>query len=315
MSHTQLPQPRADLIEEAAEWLAALDAGSVTPAAFEAWRDADVRHAVAFAEVAGVWRDLDRVRDDRDAMQAPAAPPSRDQINRPDRRHLLRTAASIAVVSVLGGGFAYRSYARDTVRTKVGERRTIDAAPGLTIDLNTDSCIHWRDGTPIGLWLEQGEAAIRVGDGYAARLRTPAGTFDLAPGRFNARLRGDSCELAVIAGSLNDARHERLSAGQVAVAGAGHLGTMMAGDADIARVTAWQRDTLMLSGESLDYAIAEMNRYLPAKIVIGDPALSRLRLGGTFATTDPTEFLLALHGAFGIHARVAAGGGIVLTRG
>ncbi|WP_443210143.1 FecR/PupR family sigma factor regulator, partial [Sphingobium sp. ba1] len=37
-------------MEEAAGWLAALDAGSVTPQAFEQWRAADPRHAIAFAQ-------------------------------------------------------------------------------------------------------------------------------------------------------------------------------------------------------------------------------------------------------------------------
>jgi len=315
VSHLQAPPPRADLIEEAAEWLAALDAGSVSRTAFEAWRSADVRHAVAFAEVAGMWRDLDGIRCDEGATGAPASSPPAPIAPRGDRRQAMRFAASIVAATILGGGFAYRSYARDTVRTKVGERRTIHAAPGLTIDLNTDSCIHWRDDTPVGLWLEQGEAAIRLADGRGARLRTPSGTFDLSPGLFNARLRGDSCELAVVAGSVTDQRRARLSAGQTALASAGHLGAPTAVAGDLARVTAWQRDTLMLSGESLDYAVAEMNRYLPAKIVIGDPALSRLRLGGTFATTDTAEFLRALHSAFGIRAMTGANGGIVLTQG
>lgn len=47
-----ISQPKADLTDVAADWLAALDAGSADMVAFEAWRDADIRHAIAFAEVA-----------------------------------------------------------------------------------------------------------------------------------------------------------------------------------------------------------------------------------------------------------------------
>lgn len=68
-------------------------------------------------------------------------------------------------------------------------------------------------------------------------------------------------------------------------------------------------------GQSLDYALAEMNRHLPNKIVIGDPNLSRLRLGGTSATTNPAEFLEALRTSFGVRATTGANGGIILTRG
>lgn len=316
MSGPKPPQPRADLIAAAAGWLAALDAGSADSAAFEAWRDADVRHAIAFAEVAATWGDLGSLRliDAGIPPLADAAPQPAAIERGSHRRQMLRAAASATAVIVVGGGIAYRGQARDTARTRVGERRMIAAAPGVSITLNTDSCIHWRDGTPVRLWLEEGEAAIRLADGRRTELRTPAGRFLLSGGVFNARLRGGSCELAAVAGTIADDHGAHVSAGQVALAGAERLGPRSASEADLARVTAWQRDMLMLSGESLDYALAELNRYLPGKIVIGDPALSRLRLGGTFATTDPAEFLRALHASFGIRATVSANGGVVLTR-
>nr|WP_281422867.1 DUF4880 domain-containing protein [Sphingomonas yunnanensis] len=300
------------MIEEAAAWLAALDAGTASDAAFATWRDADARHAVAFAEVASTWRDLDALRlvaGERDSLPTAAAAPTR-----PGRRHVLRAAASVAAVMAVGGGLAYRGEARETISTRVGERRSVAAAPSITLDVNTDSEVRWRAGRPFRLWLERGEMAIRLGRGEQAALCVPAGTFRLAPGRYNARLRGESCELAVITGAITDAASGRLGAGEIALLSGDTLGAVVPRAADLPRVTAWQRDTLMLSGESLDYALAEMNRYLPHKIVIGDPALSRLRLGGTFATTSPAEFLRALHASFGIEATTGRGGGIVLTR-
>ena len=57
------PPPQGDaLLEEAAHWLARLDAGTARPEEFEAWRAADLRHAAAFAQVAGVWSQLGEVR-------------------------------------------------------------------------------------------------------------------------------------------------------------------------------------------------------------------------------------------------------------
>ena len=309
---SEIPQRHADLTDEAAAWLAALDAGSADVAAFEAWREADIRHAVAFVEVAGTWRDMDALRIaqgdmHRDVVAEPVV------AERPGRRNILRAAASVAVVVVAGGGFAYRATARDMATTAVGQRKTVAAAPGLSLDLNTDSRVYWKDGTPTRVWLERGEIAVRLGRAHRLELSTPGGRFRLEPGAYNARLRGAGCELAVLAGGgMFESAARRIGAGDVALANGGQL--TLRDVADLGPVTAWQHDTLVLNGQSLDYALAEMNRYLPGKIVIGDPDLSRLRLGGTFATTDPGEFLRALRTSFGVRATTSANGGIVLTR-
>ena len=308
------PQSHADLTETAAAWLAALDVGSADIAAFEAWRDADVRHAVAFAEVANTWRDLDGLRVMQGEIQRTAASAILPDVPaRPGRRHFLRAAASIAAVVTVGGGFAYRASARDKAVTNIGERRMVAAAPGLSLDLNTDSCVYWKDDAPARLWLERGEVAIRLAADHKLDLVTPDGRFQLVPGAYNARLRGTGCELAVLTGAIADGSRLRVAPGEVALATAGRLDVHSREGTDLPRVTAWQRDTLVLNGESLDYALAEMNRYLPDKIVIGDPALSRLRLGGTFDTTNPREFLQALRSSFGVRATAGTNGGIVLS--
>lgn len=312
-----ISQPDADLTDAAAGWLAALDAGSADMAAFAAWRDADVRHAVAFAEVARAWRAMDSLRlaqADRAAAASPAPVEHPMPVERSSRRHVLRAAASVAAVMVAGGGVAYRAYARDTARTDLGERRTLSLENGLSLDLNTDSCVHWRTGNPTRLWLERGEAAIRLAPAHMAELLTPGGTFRLSPGIYNARLRDASCELAVVAGNISGKDMAHLGPGEIALATGDRLAPRSREETDLNRVTAWQRDTLVLNGESLDYALSEINRYLPNKIVIGDPALSRIRLGGTFATTNPGEFLDALRTSFGVRATPSANGGIILTR-
>ena len=51
-----------ELKDQASMWLARLDAGNATPEEFEAWRSANPRHGVAFAQVAHVLQQLDRVK-------------------------------------------------------------------------------------------------------------------------------------------------------------------------------------------------------------------------------------------------------------
>jgi transmembrane sensor len=69
------------------------------------------------------------------------------------------------------------------------------------------------------------------------------------------------------------------------------------------RAIGWRRGEIVLSGEPLDAVLSEYNRYLTHKIVIGDPQLRSIRMGGRFTSNDPAEFLSALHASFGIVAR------------
>jgi transmembrane sensor len=312
---SEIPEPAADLTDIAAGWLASLDAGTADRRAFEAWRAEDVRHAVAFAEVASTWRDMSELaRISGDPKPAvPDDPPAPAPDEQPTRRRMLRIAAAAGAMALAGGGFAMRAAARNSAETRIGERRAISEVPGLSVNLNTDSSIYWKGGKSPRLWLERGEIGIQLDPGRRLSLMTPGGTFHLAPGDYNARLRGSSCELAVLSGSgtLGDAARP-FQPGDVALATAGQANVRQR-ETDLTRITAWRRDTLVLNGESLDYALAEMNRYLRGKIVIGDPDLSRLRIGGTFATTNPTEFLEALRTSFGVKATAGADGNIVLT--
>jgi transmembrane sensor len=63
---------------------------------------------------------------------------------------------------------------------------------------------------------------------------------------------------------------------------------------DIERKLSWTDGTLSFSGETLAEAAAEFNRYNVRQMVIVDPAIRDLRVGGIFATTDPEAFAVAL---------------------
>jgi transmembrane sensor len=58
---------RKELMDEAAEWYAALDAGVADVAAFERWRDADPQRAVAFARIVGAVGLVDKLKPDGEA--------------------------------------------------------------------------------------------------------------------------------------------------------------------------------------------------------------------------------------------------------
>jgi transmembrane sensor len=79
-------------------------------------------------------------------------------------------------------------------------------------------------------------------------------------------------------------------------------------------VSAWRRGEIVFQGAPLGAVVEEYNRYLIKKMVIADPELSKLRLGGRFINSDPTDFLATLRSSFDIDAVDAGGDTIMLTR-
>jgi transmembrane sensor len=92
----------------------------------------------------------------------------------------------------------------------------------------------------------------------------------------------------------------QLSAGQGAIAsGSGvHLENLRQGD--IARKLAWRNQMLVFDGDSLAEVIAQFNRYNKRRLVITDPTLANLRIGGYFRPTNLDAFISVLQSDFGI---------------
>lgn len=293
-------------MEEAARWLAALDAGSATREDFEAWRAADSRRAVAFAQVVDAFEQIKPLR----AVHEPLPKPSR--LN---RRSLLRGGMLAGGIALAGGTFVMQAAAREYAETGVGQRRTVMLEDGTRVSLNTDTRISWRiKGATRSLWLERGEIAldVRAMAGPALLLSANGMRFDLEPGIFNARREPETVALLVLKGAARS-EHERAGEGAVARVIGRDLAVRPAEAVAIDRARSWRNGQLVFEGESLDFVVAEFNRYLDDKLVVADPKLSRIRLGGRFTNTDPAELLKALEASFGIHSRRAESGTIMLA--
>jgi transmembrane sensor len=232
-------------------------------------------------------------------------------------------AASIAAV---GATAAWR-YAGDVDlhHTRLGERRTITLADGSRIHLNTASAVevamrkHSRR-----VRLVKGEALFEVAhdpsrpflvDAGAARLRA-VGTA------FNVRIRDTVVELTVtegvvaVAENMDDVHHpdvSKIAAGGGAVIGSGAMAPTALDPTILRQRTAWQDGVIELDGETLAQAVAEFNRYRGSPIIIGDPRLANLRVGGRFEVDEAEKFLTAVEGSFAVSAIPAADGSILLV--
>lgn len=298
----------SDLQAEAAEWLVRLDAGTADEAAFAAWRAADPRRAVAFAQAQAAWEAVERTRVERRAPSAGLF----------SRRALLR-AAGVAgpIVAVGGGAVVLAGRSRAWAATEIGDRRRFEARPGVTIELNTDSRIGWgRGGEICELWLEKGEAAVLV-DGVragGALLHCGGRALLLIPGEYNMRIRGDGGVLTVVEGAARPrGGGPVVASGQTASLRPGAVAVAETTPATSQTIAAWRKGEVVFSGQMLAEAVAEYNRYLDRKLVIEDPAVGRLRIGGRFETVRPRSFLKALESGFDIVA-TAQGDAVVLRK-
>lgn len=290
-----------ELAEIAAQWFARMDSGKGDHAEFEAWRAADPRHAAAFARVYASMRQLEKLR----GLTAPVEP-----LPTPTRRSILtsgRIAAGVVAMVALGALAVNFGNGRVRAETVVGERKSVTFADGSQVELNTDTEAEWRvTDKQRDLWLKRGEVALKIAPNpRPLRLQAGRHSADLAPGEYIARLRDTSLDLISLSGTATIAGEDitplTIAPAQAAILtqGSGRVRPVSSNDMDF--LTGWRNDELILNGQVLSEVVEEYNRYLDKKIIIANPELGAIPLGGRFANHDPSKLLAGLEASFGIH--------------
>lgn len=324
----------AEVEEEAAAWVWRLDDEDLSPqhrSEFEQWLRRDPRHRRAFEELGGVWTALDELaeakREEKVAtfvaeerrLYATASP-------KPGHRRLRRwapwamaasLAAAIGMVSWL-----QRGNEAQTLATAVGQQRNATLADGSVVQLNTNTIVETRfTREQRVIYLRKGEASFKVTKDPERPFLVHAGDMVVrAVGtEFNVRVR-DSSDIEVIVAEGKVAVEPQLKLPVRTVASAAQRSTspqtreLVAGQrfetteqaAPVAEITpialsntlAWREGAIVFDGERLVQAIAELNRYSDTRLVVADPSIHDLRVGGRFRTGDVDGFLEALTKAF-----------------
>jgi transmembrane sensor len=205
------------------------------------------------------------------------------------------------------------------IKTAIGEVRRVPLADGSVASVNTSSKLAV---TMLGerrrVALEDGEAWFEVAADKARPFLVEAGDVRVqAVGTaFSVRRHAHGADVLVTQGVVeawvagHDHERTRIAAGSKSfVADATPLIEVVQASADIERALAWRTGELALNGESLDYAVAELNRYNRRKIVIDDPRLGREPLVGYFRTDQPENFGRAVANMVG--AKVAVDGSTI----
>lgn len=320
-----LPHPplndNDDLTDAADVWFARMNGGDpVSPereAAFNAWLQADPRHAQTYRDCQKAWMELGL---------GGCAPPVLAMRSRAletaagvGRRRMLFGLGTGIVAAGVGGAVwitAAPSPARALIVTTAGQRLTAPLPDGSQLTLAPLSRVRL-DFTDRrrGLTLEAGQAYFEVAHDPARPFVVEAGDRRVtATGtRFQITLLGRDAEAEVVLEEgevIVASRSDPSVAVRRLVPGQRLSGSKQAriDRGDVEASTAWRVGRLVVRDRPLDEVVAAFNRYSGDRLVLSDPGLGRMRISGSFRYDGAAEFALALEGSFGLRARAAGAG-------
>lgn len=327
-----IPFPdKARIDEQAAAWLVRLDRGSLDSheqQALASWLESDPAHRQAFDSMAQTWGGLE-------CMGMLATLTHKKTKPQPARRLLWIPAGAVAmamVVMVLTALYVSWPITAPGVptdalhsgelvyQTEKGQRSEINLRDGSVLSLNTQSEVRIRfDSQVRALYLTRGEAHFKVAKnaGRPFVVHAGSGLVRAVGTEFNVRLSDHLVEVVVSEGvvevvavaaldsEISSAReHGARSAtvsegGSARYSGAAVEATLLPIE-KIEQRLAWRKGKWMFEGETLQQVLDEVSRYSERSIVIADPNLAGIRVGGYFDIGDIDGLMNALQASFGI---------------
>ena len=315
---------------EASAWIARLDCADASDedrAAFRAWQNRSAQHQETAARLLSVWNELDVLRELAvpAESQVPAKPASVRQYMgfKPWAAGLAASFALIVALAVVidyggwGGPEGMQVYS-----TEIGAQKTIELSDGSSILLNTNSQMEVRY-TPEArdIRLLQGEAFFDVAHNPRRPFTVYAGTGTVrAVGTaFTVHLRATDIEVTVTEGQVElgtfippvavqtPGRRQltpeplaSVAAGQEAIFSEEIESLEALPESDLNRKLSWRQGVLVFAGEPLAKVVADVSRYTNVSIVILDPKLRDLRIGGYFKVGEVDAMFEALEKSFGV---------------
>ncbi|HET7561410.1 MAG TPA: FecR domain-containing protein [Rhodanobacteraceae bacterium] len=238
----------------------------------------------------------------------------------------MAVAATLLVAAVLVGNAWWRDanhVDRGAWGTALGAQEVVHLADGSNVTLGGDTELHaalsrhQRD-----LYLSRGEALFDVAHDRARPFVVHVGAYRVTAlgTRFDVRRDPAGLRVVVTRGVVrlqathgSDLALTDLPAGSVALVANGIVSTH-AVPLDAAReYLSWRDGYVVFRQTPLAEAIAEFNRYNEQKILLADPSLGQLRIGGNFHLANSSAFVRLIQQVFPIRAEARAGD-VVLSR-
>ncbi|MGH7946278.1 MAG: FecR family protein [Opitutaceae bacterium] len=343
---TRKPLPLYDapepIMRQAGAWLARRDRGLTADEKneFDAWLRANPCHAAAVLQLERTMSAFDRLRE---LAPREGAMPDRDTFTpaRPSPRWFrpALVAAGMAAAFVVVFWSIRHAPAPATWRyaTAPGGYERVTLVDGSSVELNASTILEVEyTAADRRARLSRGEAHFQVAKDSARPFVVRAGMVAVrAVGTgFNVRLEQAGVEVLVTEGRVQveppapatgatsasasspvpPVEIPLLTAGQrirVATADRAEPAKIAAvSSEEIKHALAWQQRVAEFGNTPLRAVVAEFNRQNRQQIVIRDPGLEALRIGGNFRADQPEAFVRLLESSFGI---VAERSGEIIT--
>jgi transmembrane sensor len=257
-------------------------------------------------------------------------PDSLDEFTRRTKPGALRAMPWRVLVAslVLGIGVAsawyFATYDPNSYRSAIGGIKVVSLSDGSTITLNTNSAIRVALTTADRrIDLERGEAFFEVAKDArrpfvvrtAGKLVVAVGTkFSVFRGALDTRVVVTEGQVKVeeLQGNGAVGPVTQVPAGSIAQAGSAGVLVRHASVAEAETYMSWRTGYISLRNTELADAVAEFNRYNRKQLVVADPSIAHLQVGGNLRAANVDAFVRVLEQGFPVHAE-DEGNRIVLT--
>jgi len=328
------------IMEEASVWIIRMDRGDYCVEELIDWMRLSEEHASSLFQLASTWDNTDILCYLSEVFPL--------QQRKKTMVRPLAVAASLLVAAGVSflllsdspvSGIQGPTETADATRysadyeTAIGEHSTVNLPDGSAIVLNTDTkiSVEFTDQQRM-VTLPSGEAHFEVAHDPDRPLSVTAGNkiVEAVGTAFSVELLREG-EITVIVTegkvivrdniqqpqSYPDALLEEvipLSRGEMFFLSENDEEVSPVSGEDIAQALSWRQGNLVFKGESLKYAIEEINRYTKIKIRISDQDLEQVKLAGLFRAGDVDGLLIALQETFQINHKRIGQDLIVLSR-
>lgn len=309
---------------EASAWVARIESKQMTKQEHTemlAWQKKSPLHRLSLERLITLWDDLDSLKQSQLFQASNTKEP---RILAKLITHRPAAAAVILFIAISSGLFFKQlDFFNNTPQqpqlfsTDIGIQRTVSLPDGSRMQLNTNTQVEVRY-TPSNrdIRLLHGEAFfdVEANTQRPFRVYAGAGLVRAVGTAFSVFLRRDNVEVAVVEGSvevssmLSDDIKPPTPKTQksipIATVSAGKLvqfNEKVNAVKDIKHTLSWRTGTLEFSGDPLNKVIEDISRYTNVNIIIIDPKLSDLRIGGYFRVGEVDALFEALEQSFGVH--------------
>lgn len=302
---------------EAAAWAANLDAApDQARPGLDQWLAQDPKHAGALLRAQAALAIFEPASDGANTA-------TEESTARPWRRSAILGGGGAALAASLAA-FLLIGSPDETYQTQIGEIRSLALSDGSSVSIDAKSRIdidfdakrrdvHLQAGKVLFRAAHNAERPFRVivdsivitdiGTAFQVTDGGPSGDVEILVTEGAVRVDSPAGRVTLFIGQrarFSKAASDRVVPVPVAVA-----------PADIERTLAWRDGQLELNGETLDSAVAEINRHSRLQLRVGNAELGRESLYGSFRMDDATGFARAAATSLGTEARSEPGGIVI----